>query len=71
MLYNPEAFLNFGSLSDIAKGLRWGLVPSFTKKGEKPDHYRMVRIGHLHTSGKSHAVKSTICLWVLHGNSEI
>lgn len=21
---------------------RWGLVPSFTKKGEKPDHYRMV-----------------------------
>ncbi len=21
--------------------MKWGLIPSFTKKGEKPDHYRM------------------------------
>lgn len=24
--------------------MRWGLVPSFTKKSEKPDFYRMVSI---------------------------
>lgn len=24
--------------------MRWGLVPSFTKKSEKPDFYRMVGI---------------------------
>jgi hypothetical protein len=23
--------------------MKWGLVPSFTKKNEKPDHYKMVR----------------------------
>lgn len=22
--------------------MKWGLVPSFSKKTEKPDHYRMV-----------------------------
>lgn len=22
--------------------MKWGLVPSFTKKTEKPDHYKMV-----------------------------
>lgn len=22
--------------------MKWGLVPSFTKKNEKPDHYKMV-----------------------------
>lgn len=22
--------------------MKWGLIPSFTKKTEKPDHYRMV-----------------------------
>ncbi|KAK8937534.1 hypothetical protein KSP40_PGU011714 [Platanthera guangdongensis] len=24
--------------------MKWGLVPSFTKKTDKPDHYRMVPI---------------------------
>ena len=22
--------------------MKWGLIPSFTKKSEKPDHYKMV-----------------------------
>lgn len=22
--------------------MKWGLIPSFTKKNEKPDHFRMV-----------------------------
>lgn len=25
----------------------WGLVPSWTKKGTKPDHFRMVRRQHM------------------------
>ena len=29
----------------VLQSMKWGLVPSFTKKGEKPDHYRMVRMG--------------------------
>ena len=28
----------------VVQSMKWGLVPSFTKKGEKPDHFRMVRI---------------------------
>lgn len=23
--------------------MKWGLIPSFTKKSEKPDHYKMVK----------------------------
>lgn len=26
----------------IVHCMKWGLVPSFTKKSEKPDHYKMV-----------------------------
>jgi hypothetical protein len=38
--------------------MRWGLVPSFTKKTEKPDYYRMVRfhisnLEILHNSSRS------------------
>lgn len=28
----------------IVHCMRWGLVPSFTKKSERPDFYRMVRM---------------------------
>lgn len=24
--------------------MKWGLIPSFTKKTEKPDHYKMVKV---------------------------
>lgn len=24
--------------------MKWGLIPSFTKKSEKPDHYKMVSL---------------------------
>lgn len=26
----------------VLQCMKWGLIPSFTKKTEKPDHYRMV-----------------------------
>lgn len=28
--------------SPAIRCMKWGLVPSFTKKTEKPDHYKMV-----------------------------
>lgn len=32
-----------GESSPVLLCMKWGLVPSFTKKTDKPDHYRMVR----------------------------
>lgn len=29
--------------------MKWGLIPSFTKKDEKPDHYRMVLLLPFHS----------------------
>lgn len=26
--------------------MKWGLIPSFTKKTDKPDHYKMVNLIH-------------------------
>ncbi len=31
------------SKEPVVHCMRWGLVPSFTKKTEKPDYYQMVR----------------------------
>jgi hypothetical protein len=33
--------------SPAAAAARWGLVPSFTKQGETPDHFKMVRLCYL------------------------
>lgn len=33
-----------GGLGAIVHCMKWGLIPSFTKKTEKPDHYKMVKI---------------------------
>ncbi|XP_024543738.1 embryonic stem cell-specific 5-hydroxymethylcytosine-binding protein-like isoform X1 [Selaginella moellendorffii] len=30
-----------GEALPVVQAMKWGLVPSFTKKNEKPDHYRM------------------------------
>lgn len=31
-----------GNRNVVVQGMRWGLVPSFTRKEEKPDFFRMV-----------------------------
>jgi hypothetical protein len=46
------------SKEPVVHCMRWGLVPSFTKKTEKPDYYRMVRfhisnLEILHNSSRS------------------
>lgn len=28
----------------VLECMKWGLIPSFTKKTEKPDHYKMVMV---------------------------
>jgi hypothetical protein len=33
-----------GAAAAAAAAARWGLVPSFTKQGEAPDHFKMVRL---------------------------
>ena len=43
--------------------MKWGLVPSFTKKTEKPDHYRMVRCSF--SSLLSELLKITAFLWII------
>lgn len=41
--YMPVLRRDDGSSDGVAVHcMKWGLVPSFTKKGEKPDHFRMV-----------------------------
>lgn len=41
--YMPVLRSDDGSSDGVAVHcMKWGLVPSFTKKGEKPDHFRMV-----------------------------
>jgi putative SOS response-associated peptidase YedK len=30
----------------VVQCMKWGLIPSFTKKTEKPDHYKMVKFTH-------------------------
>lgn len=42
---SPGAYLPVVVQRDGGRGIqcmKWGLVPGFTKKTEKPDHYRMV-----------------------------
>lgn len=35
---------NDDSVEPVVHCMKWGLVPSFSKKNEKPDHFRMVSL---------------------------
>lgn len=42
--------------------MKWGLIPSFTKKTEKPDHYKMVRFILIYYDSINFMFRRYLCL---------